>query len=150
MLCENCGKRDATSIYLPPNTNKLKYLCGACYKKLNNENELEQFAYSQTKKLEGEKVCASCGTTYQEFEETGLFGCSECYKTFYEYIKNNFLPLFSEQKYLGKKPNLFYIESDIKNLENLIEICLRDGNFQKATIYGRELEKLKEEKNVRL
>ena len=142
MLCENCGKKDATSIFMPPNSNKLKYLCGACYKKINNDIELEQFVYSETKNIKGDEVCTNCGTSLKEFEKTELFGCSECYKTFYKYIKENFLPLFKEQKYLGKKPNLFYVENEIKNLENLIEICLKNGNLQKATVYGKELEKL--------
>ena len=52
--------------------------------------------------------------------------------------------MFKEQKYLGKKPNLFYVEQEIKNLEQLIEICVKNGNLQKATKYGKELEKLKE------
>ena len=89
--------------------------------------------------------CKNCGTTFDEFKSSKLFGCAECYETFNDYIKNHILVNFKEQKYLGKKPNIYYVEKEIKNLEQLIEICLKNKNFNKATKYGIELQKLKEE-----
>lgn len=150
MLCENCGQKNATSIYMPPNENKLKYLCGACYKKINNDYDLENFAYATAHKVEIESVCKTCGKSYKEFTKTNLFGCENCYVSFNEHIKTKFLPLFKEQKYLGKKPNIFYINQEIKNLEQLIELFLKNGNYQKATMYGKELEMLKAENYDRL
>lgn len=145
MLCENCGLKNAVSIYLPSGETKIKYLCGACYKKANSDLELENFAYATSKKVKIDSVCKNCGTSFKDFEASGLFGCEECYLVFDEYIKTKFLPSFKEQKYLGKKPNMFYVREDIKNLQQLIEMCLKNGNFAKATMYGKELEKLKEE-----
>lgn len=143
MLCENCGQKNATSIYMSPKESKLKYFCGVCYRQINNENDLENFAYMASAEVKIEAKCLCCGISFEEVEKKGLFGCEECYKTFKEFITKKFLPNFKEQKYLGKKPNAFYIRQEIKNLEQLIESCLKNGNFQKATIYGRELEKLK-------
>lgn len=150
MLCENCGNKDATSIFMPTGSNKIKYLCGECYKKLNNDADLDRFAFSQSQNVAIDVVCSNCGTTYKEFEKSGLFGCAECYNAFSEYINKKILPMFKETKYLGRKPNMFYVESEIKNLEQLIEICLKNGNLQKATKYGKELERLKEENYDRL
>ena len=150
MLCENCGKKNATSIFMPPNQNKLKYLCGECYKRYNSDLELEKFAYSGAMSVKIESVCKTCGTTFDEFEKSGLFGCMDCYKAFDEYIKLNILSNFKEKKFLGKKPNAYYIESEIKNLEKLIEICLKNGDLNRATKYGKELDKLKEEQYGRL
>ena len=90
-------------------------------------------------------MCNNCGTTYKEFTKSGLFGCAECYKAFNEYINKEFLTLFKNNRYTGRKPNLFYVQSEITNLEQLIEICLKNGDYQRATLYGKELEKLKEE-----
>ena len=90
------------------------------------------------------------GLKFDDFSGIGLFGCTECYKTFSDYINQNFLQMFKEKKYLGKKPNLYYVQQEIKNLEQLIEMCLTNGNFQKATKYGKELEKIKEENYDRL
>lgn len=144
MLCENCSKKNATSILMSPNGNKLKYLCGECYKILNNSEELEEFARLATKNIKMEVVCKNCGTKFKDFECSGLFGCEKCYIFFSEYVKNNIICKFKEQKYLGRKPNLYYVQQDIKNLEQLIELCIKNGNFQKATQYGKELETLKE------
>lgn len=145
MLCENCGTKDATSIFMSPKHNKLLYLCGSCYRKLNNDVELEQFAQSQANLVSLKTVCPNCGETFEEFKSSGLFGCECCYDAFGEYLKNNFLSQFKEQKYLGKKPNAFYIDKQIKELEQMVEICLKNGNLQKATKYGLEIQKLKEQ-----
>ena len=46
---------------------------------------------------------------------------------------------------MGKKPNAFYVEKQIKELEQMVEICLKNGDLQKATKYGLEIQKLKEQ-----
>ena len=143
MVCENCGLKNATSIFMSPKESKLKYLCGACYKKINNDNELENFAYVASKDYEIDATCKNCGLDFEEYKSSKLFGCDNCYYSFSEYLKKDFLQKFKEQKYLGKKPNAFYIRQEIKNLEQLIEACLKNDDYQKATKYGKELEKLK-------
>ena len=150
MLCENCGKKNVTSIFLPPNQKKLKYLCGECYKKFNADLELERFAYSNAMSIKIDEMCKTCGTTFKEFEKSGLFGCMDCYKAFKEYIDLHILSIFKEKKFLGKKPNVYYIESEIKNLEHLVEICLKNGDLNRATKYGKELDELKDKRYGRL
>lgn len=145
MLCEHCNKKDATSIFLISQTGKLQYLCGACYRKINNEVELESLAIKETNNIKIEPKCPSCGTTYKEFNMSKMFGCEECYNAFEEFLKSSFLPLFKEQKYFGKKPNAYYVEKQIKELEQMVEICLKNNNFQKATQYGLEIKRLKEQ-----
>ena len=82
MLCENCGKKDATSIYMSPKDNKLKYLCGACYRKINNDNELDALALKEIRDVKLEAKCLNCGETFNEFMSSGLFGCENCYDAF--------------------------------------------------------------------
>lgn len=145
MLCENCKKKDATSIFISPQTGKLQYLCGICYRLLNNDVELESLAINETNKIKITAKCNSCGTSFDEFSASGLFGCAECYDTFEEFLNTNFISKFKEQSYLGKKPNAFYVEKQIKELEQMVEICLKNGDLQKATKYGLEIQKLKEQ-----
>ena len=142
MLCENCNQKNATSIYMPPNDTKLKYLCGECYKKINSDKELDNFVYTTTQDVEIDAKCLTCGMLFSDAQKTHLFGCENCYKSFNLHV-NNFLGKFKEQKYLGRKPNVFYIRQEIQNLEHIIEMCLKNGDFQKATKYGIELNKLK-------
>lgn len=149
MLCENCGKKDATSIFMS-SKNKLMYLCGGCYRKINNDVELESFALNETKKIKLEEKCSVCGETFKEFQSSGLLGCENCYEAFKEFLKNSFINQFKEQKYLGKKPNAFYVNKQISELEQMVEICLKNGNLQKATKYGLEIQKLKEQSYGRL
>ena len=150
MLCEHCNKKDATSIFVSSENGKLQYLCGACYRKINNEVELESLAIKETNNIKIETKCPSCGTTFKEFKASNLFGCEECYNAFEEYLQSSFLLQFKEQKYLGKKPNIYYVEKQIKELEQMVEICLKNGNYQKATQYGLEVQKLKGQNYDRL
>lgn len=145
MLCENCQIKYATSIFLSPKTQKLTYLCGECYRLLNNDVELDILATSETKSINLELTCKNCGTTFNEFSNSGFFGCEKCYEVFEGYLKQNVLSLFKEDQYLGKKPNLFYIQKQIKQLEQMVEICIKNGNIKKATKYGEEIQKLKEQ-----
>ena len=142
VICENCGVKDATSILKLSRENKMKYLCGACYKKLKDEEEITGLANKVSDAISAELSCPSCGLVLKEFNETKLFGCENCYKIFIGNVKET-LKNFKNQRYTGKKPNVFYIRQEIKNLEQMIEICLKNGDFQKATKYGKELEQLK-------
>ena len=150
MLCEKCQKQNATSIFLSPETNKIIYLCGACYRKTNNDIELEKFAIKETVEINHEQVCTNCGTSYAEFIKTSSFGCEKCYEAFKDYVEKNIINLFDERQYLGKKPNAYYVQKQIKELEQMVEICLKNGNLQKATKYGLEIKKLKEDNYARL
>ena len=145
MLCENCGQKNAVSIFLSPETNKIQYLCGNCYRIINNDIELESLAIKEINNVKIEIKCNSCGINFKEFKSSGHFGCEKCYNAFVDFINDEFLSKFKETKYLGKKPNAYYIEKQINELEQLIEICVKNGNYQKATKYGLEVKKLKEE-----
>ena len=102
MLCQNCGKHDATVRYtqiINGVKSEIK-LCENCANKLGvgalqfnmpmnfadflsdffNDYEtslLPSFVKQATK-------CGTCGENYQEFVQTGLLGCPECYDTFSE------------------------------------------------------------------
>ena len=142
MICENCGLKDATSILKQSGENKMKYLCGVCYKKLKDEEEIAGFANKVSDVIGNDVSCSSCGLGIKEFNETKVFGCENCYKIFIGNVKE-ILKNFKNQRYTGKKPNVFYIRQEIKNLEQMVEICLKNKDFLNATKYGRELEKLK-------
>lgn len=144
MLCENCNQKDATSIYMPPNSGKIVYLCGACYRKLNNDTILDEMVVKEIDDIKIEQRCNGCGQTYAEFKASGVFGCEDCYASFSDVI-NEFVGKFKQSRYTGKKPNIFYIQKEIKNLEQMVEICLKNGNLQQATKYGVEIQKLKEQ-----
>lgn len=144
MLCENCKIKDATSMAFSDKFNRNVFLCGKCYKNINTDLALDDFANFEANKIKVETKCLNCGTTLNEFNTLGCFGCEKCYISFKDYINNNLLPLFKDKKYDGKKPENYYFSKKIKDLEQMIEICLKNGDFAKATKFGKELSALKE------
>ena len=150
MLCVRCSKKDATSIFVTPNSKEIKYLCGECYSLIKSEIEIEKLSTNAVDNVKIEQVCKNCGLTYKELINTSYFGCERCYDTFKSYIEQNIIPNFKNKKYKGKRPNAFYVEKEIKHLQQMVEICLKNNNLQKATEYGKQIQKLKEENYGRL
>lgn len=103
MLCELCEKNQA-NVHITKIVNGVreeKNLCDQCAKKVEGFNlggEIEITSpvsfqnilsgimdyMSQTtpSKTAADLICENCGTSYREFKETGLLGCSKCYKNF--------------------------------------------------------------------
>ena len=103
MVCEICHKNEA-NVHITQIINgdkKELNVCEECAKNIQGVNIssdidfISPFSFqnilsgimdyiggnSQIDKSQ-EIVCKNCGTTYSEFKEKGLFGCSECYKYF--------------------------------------------------------------------
>lgn len=103
MLCEKCKKNMAT-VHITKITKGVKQevnLCEACAKESGELNMGVNMTFpggfSFQNVLSGimdyinqpiqsntteEMTCSSCGNTYSDFKNTGLLGCSECYKEF--------------------------------------------------------------------
>ena len=82
MICDACG-RDCAKIYRVETEGRTAEVtvCPDCYRKLYTARE-EKFGFLNGTEERGKKVCPACGTRYEEFENTGLLGCADCYKTF--------------------------------------------------------------------
>ena len=80
MRCENCGKNVA-AVHMTQIVNGIKtvrHLCVQCAAPIAPMNFASFFASPVLP-----KSCPSCGTTFVDFNKTGLFGCPDCY-TFFE------------------------------------------------------------------
>jgi protein arginine kinase activator len=103
MNCERCGKNEA-NVHITKIINGIKQDVNICDKCAAESGELN---FSGTMVMPGnisfqnvlsgimnyinqpiqnssreEYVCAACGATYDDFKNSGLLGCSECYKYF--------------------------------------------------------------------
>ena len=101
MLCENCGENEANVKYtqIVNGVKKEMRLCENCANKLgigdmdfnmpinlssfltdfwddSQDGFLPEFTTTQ------ELKCDECGMTYNEFVNTGKFGCAKCYDIF--------------------------------------------------------------------
>lgn len=85
-----------------------------------------------------ELVCKNCGTTYSEFKDKGLFGCSDCYK----YFKSMLSPIINRVQgnveHNGKIPKK--AGKEIINKNTIVKL---KAELQKA-VFQEEYEKAAE------
>ena len=122
MLCQNCGKNEANIRYTEVinGVKKEIALCSSCAKKLGVDNiempiNFNSFLgdffndYAETEFMPmlqtGTVKCKTCGMTYNDFINTGLFGCSDCYDTFSNPIDSLLKNLHGTAKHVGRLPN---------------------------------------------
>lgn len=102
MKCDRCQKAEATLHVTQTRQGKTVeyHLCEACARELGIGHHVNDYFGSIGKLIGGnifnltggipafgtkeeQKVaCPFCGQTFDEFRQTGLFGCSHCYDTF--------------------------------------------------------------------
>jgi protein arginine kinase activator len=103
MLCQICGKNDATVEFTEIINEEVKQLqlCDGCAKKKGVEMEqhfsIADFLASISDTSGGPEAsapgaslrCEKCGMTFGEFQKIGKFGCGGCYLAF----RKSLLPL---------------------------------------------------------
>ena len=121
MLCQNCGKNEVTFKFTQVinGVKKELNLCDSCARELGlkdmnfsmpisfssflsdffndySDNLLPSFMGTQAKE------CNSCGTTFDDFINTGEFGCSECYDIFEDRISPILKNLQGANRHIGR------------------------------------------------
>jgi len=136
MICEVCGKKEAT-VHLTEIVNdkitKL-HLCEDCARAKGNEME-EHFGLSDLlagladlgANIEPEVMetikCPSCGFTYQDFKKTGRLGCGECYDAFKKHLAPLLKRIHSADRHVGKVPLM--VGKTVKDTRTLQELKIR-------------------------
>ena len=120
-MCQNCGKNEVTFRYTQVinGVKKEMNLCDNCARELGlkdmnfsmpinfssflsdffndyNDNLLPSFM--ETKSLQ----CNSCGTTFDDFVNSGEFGCSNCYNLFEDRITPILRNLQGATRHVGR------------------------------------------------
>lgn len=136
MLCSNCGKNEANVRYTRIiNGEKTEFsLCEECAKKvglddidfsmpINFSNFLSDFFEEDSILPSFDKIgvekCPKCGLTYDDFVNSGKFGCSECYKAFANRLDSILKNLHGSTKHIGKAPKNIVNQINIKNKEEI-------------------------------
>ena len=122
MVCENCGKNKATVRYTQVINGEKKemYLCEECSEKLGIGNmdfkmpisfssflgdffdEFEKDAYMPELNPIKQLKCDRCGMTFEEFMNTGKFGCSNCYDAFQSKIDPILKNIHGNNRHVGR------------------------------------------------
>ena len=152
MLCQQCKKNPVAVNYIESiNGNKIElHLCASCYldmcgetsKKINS-NLYAGFFSSAKPKL---KSCAVCGTTYEDYERTGLLGCAGCYDVFKEELLPSILRIQGKVEHVGKvgeNTDALGLHRRLTDLQEKLEDALREKRFGEADRLNRQIDAIK-------
>lgn len=152
MLCEECGKR-AASVHITKVENGKKtdmHLCEQCAMQKNllgistsfsindlltgllNAGGVQPFKMDSAKELK----CDVCGLSYGRFRETGMFGCSNCYKVFGDRLNPLFKKVHGNTIHTGKIPNRaggrIKVLREVEKLKKELDEAIRNEEYEKA------------------
>lgn len=159
MLCDICGKREAT-VHLTEIINdqmtKL-HLCEECARKKGTEME-EHFGLADllagladlgmpTDTAKEKKLkCPNCGMTYSDFKKIGRLGCGQCYETFKTYLVPLFKRIHGSDVHMGKIPGKKKTtrapkKVDIDELKRRLKRAISLEEFEEAARLRDEIKK---------
>ncbi|WP_352419800.1 UvrB/UvrC motif-containing protein [Proteiniborus sp.] len=162
MLCEECGKNQATVHMKKIINNHVTefHLCEECAKKNNSFSFDKQFSiqnilaglidssYDSPVKIEHIKAttCDNCGLTYGKFRQIGKFGCSHCYDSFREKLVPLFKKIHGHDSHVGKIPKKagksVSTRKIIDKLKTELELAVNKEEFEKAAQIRDEIRNL--------
>lgn len=175
MLCQNCGENEANVRYtqIINGVKKEMALCEKCSKELritnidfnmpinlssflgevfgNNEDSILP-EFTKAKELQ----CDQCGMTYDEFINTGKFGCSNCYDTFANKLNPILKNLQGANEHIGRKGKVTKMELNIENkkeekpkqkskidtLKENLKIAIKEERYEDAAKIRDEIKKI--------
>ena len=161
MLCDICGKREAT-VHLTEIVNdkvtKL-HLCEECARDKGAEMEdhfglsdllagLADLGPNAAPEVVESIKCPTCGFTYHDFKKVGRLGCGECYEAFRKQLAPLLKRIHGADRHVGKIPvRAGKTVKDTRNLQDLkikMEKAIQSEEFEEAAKLRdkiRELEK---------
>jgi len=152
MLCQDCGKREAT-VHLTQVVNQQKVvlnLCRECAEKRGFRNPLEGVPFplaeflasmlSQTKMKKpsqgADLVCSACGMSFSEFTKIGRLGCGSCYLTFRSQLTDLLRKVHGSTQHRGKFP---HTTGDVmkplreeRKLQEELKKAIQEEDFERA------------------
>jgi len=168
MICQNCGKNEVNFRYtqIINGVKKEMALCDKCAKSLGLESldfnmpiDFSSFlgdflgGASDTEFLPSftnieTLQCNNCGMKYDEFIETGKFGCSHCYNIFSDGLDKVLKNIHGSSTHVGRKSRL--TSSEKNKMKNNINSVSTEKAKQKNNETETKSQNTKEEKIEKL
>lgn len=176
MMCQNCGKNEVTFRYTQVinGVKKEMNLCDKCARELGlkdmnysmpinfssflsdffndyNDSLLPSFMGTQTLQ------CKSCGTTFDDFVNSGEFGCSSCYDLFEDRITPILKNLQGATRHIGRgyreitpstgenvamKKTVKKEESKLEKLQKDLQKAIKEEKYEEAAKIRDEIKNL--------
>ncbi|HPZ00905.1 MAG TPA: UvrB/UvrC motif-containing protein [Clostridiales bacterium] len=159
MLCQNCGKNEATT-HIKKITNGERvslHLCHNCAVHLgytdllsgigaNLGSFLQSFFPLTAPETEEEQHCPTCGFTFRDIVRTGMMGCADCYTTFYDKLRPSLTRIHGRASHVGKTAATVeqgaYRQEKIATLKKQMEEAIQTQDFEQAAKIRDELNML--------
>ena len=162
MVCERCGKREATSHYQQTINGKttVYHVCQECASEMGMNQFFQGFNFNIGDMFGGllsnltpsstpareHKICPECHSDLQTIIKSGKMGCAKCYSTF----RNDLLPtieqLHGKVNHQGKLPKSAGEEARkraaVSNLKKKLEEAIRIQDFENAARLRDEIKTL--------
>lgn len=152
MLCQHCKKREAVVNYAGSNNGKKFscHLCKICYAEMfgeiNSQINKAVMAGLFGKSVRRVQICPVCGTTFDDYERTGLVGCASCYDVFKEQLMPSILRIHGKAEHIGKVGNNndeLGLHRRLKTLQEQLEEAIRERRYGEADRLNRQINSIK-------
>lgn len=151
MLCQHCKKNVATVNYVEiVNGEKFEsHLCSSCYAslygELNAKTNADLWAGLFGPASPRLKKCPVCGTTYGDYERTGLLGCASCYDVFKEELIPSIRRIQGKVDHVGKSEvnyDELGLHRRLKSLQEQLEGALREKRYEEAGRLNKQISEI--------
>lgn len=169
MLCERCGKNQAT-IRLQQNINgsvSEQNLCPSCAAQLGfgggfMETDMASLVgnlLGNQKTQASTQRCPSCGSSFGDIVATGKAGCSDCYRVFYDEFRPSIVRIHGDVGYKGKLPegqreqvpedaaDVPEEDSRIDQLKGKLQEAIDAQEYEEAAVLRDEIKRLEVEES---
>lgn len=166
MLCQNCGKNEATTHIKQIINGDMaeSHLCSECAAHLGYDDVFSDFGLGLSKFFGGflgdmmpslsqgnsVKRCEKCGASFEDIAREGKVGCAECYSTFYDRLLPSIQRIHGKIKHSGKisaaapeREAVETTEEKIEKLQNQMNECVAKQEFEQAAKIRDEIKALK-------
>ena len=150
MLCEKCGKNNATT-HIRTVVNGVVHemnLCSTCASQGGYTNIGHNSLASMLASFLGENTgligqdkpkCPVCGAQFSEIAKNGKVGCAECYKTFNSQLMPYLKRVHGSVKHIGKIPNnapltIVPKTDDLENLKLQLSKAISEERYEDAAV----------------
>lgn len=150
MLCDQCGENDAIIHLTTIQNNQIttSHLCEGCASEKGMEPgvtmgnlPLTDFLTQSGKALADAAVsvgpCAYCGMRLEDFKKKGRLGCSHCYVTFDNHLRNLLRRLHGSGQHIGKvylppNPSETQRQERLAGLRRKLDHAVESEDFEQA------------------
>ena len=168
MLCQNCGKNEATThIKRIVNGDMTEtHLCQGCAEHLGYDNMFSGFGFSLDEFFSGilgenlslassshEEKCPKCGSTFSDIAKNGKLGCADCYRKFYDRLLPSLQRIHGKIKHTGKhamitrpseaQPKI----NPVAKLKEDLQKAIEEQNFEQAAVLRDRIKEMEADNN---